>query len=835
MADLPEFKRSKGIEPASASTGFTNALNQLGSAGRQFGDFAYQIASRASMESARQAGLEAAKNPDGRNLLPALNATGDEFNKAYKYEASQGLNYEVSKGMSQLFYTAAKNPSANSLNDFEKHSANLIEENVRLAPEDMRSELGRQMLGNYQSAYYQLAGKVEQKNKEYLQSVDAAQAVENSKNVYNSARIGLVETADMQYHDEVARINSLVQSGQLLPDEALKRKDDLKVQRDMGILDGQVEKAKENGNYSELAKDFRENRPAGLTPLEHDALANHMVNFANQYDAALNASQIIDFNRAQIAYRTGDMAVVETLRESMGEVNRSKFDLAIAKDNAKQNEIIRSNNEISANMDNQDYLNTKKPEQINNWFQAQVKAATDSNGGQAPSLKEQVAIGSTLHIPIPELNKKINNSILNGGPSSSVDAMLAYSNAKGREINALSGVGAEASAKAENFNNHLLAGNDIENAYGRVNEQFLTPAVKEGLDDKWKDITKDRGDFDISDSAKLTNKVQESLELQGLPLPIQLPVLWEQEIRKNFDAARGEMETAQILTKRTMSKNWGKSKANGEEEVFFRPPERNLKDYPLASQFVQNQMLTGFEQMAADTKRLYDEPGSQQPFYYEADVEKVEVEQFNDASYKGGKWGFTRGGTIPIKRVWRTGEVQKGLLKIQGDVRALLPLPGEKDSYLMAMEVNGVNLPLADSRSNFEAFRYYPDYSQKLQDQFTKQEATRKELFEKFRAEREAADMEPGVKEQREKDNQGYAKAIRQSEEAKANIKKVGSKIKEGAELLYEASLNSLIESGVKGGVESLTSGIKKGIKSLKEKNEKTNKELQELHKNRGK
>jgi hypothetical protein len=361
-------------------------------------------------------------------------------------------------------------------------------------------------------------------------------------------------------------------------------------------------------------------------------------------------------------------------------------------------------------------ISTKDPKAIEGWYENKLNDFKSINGRE-PSLAEEIKLASEIRRPVKSLNDKVKNSILNGDVNNGMDAMIALANAKGRDLEALSGVGKEANAKALKFNKFLQAGNNAGDAWLKTNENFgdLSPQEKDGLDAKWNDDTKNDGNFDISTSEKKQEKAAEALDFPTGEMPAGLPLIWEQELKTNFHAARGDWDIANKMTKDTFDKAWGVE----DGKVKYLPASKFIPNYPLAEPFIKNQLIEGFKGMAAEYKELYDND-KLQDFYYELDVKEVEPEGKFEYAYKGGSFGITRGGDIHVKKIYRDGTVQKGILEYEADNRSLLPEQGMVPNYYVGMNINGVTLPFKSPKNQYQPLRYQPDFSEELQEEFSK-------------------------------------------------------------------------------------------------------------------
>ena len=90
MADLPQYKRSEQLQPATTNVGFEKVAARQASAGNLLTNIGSEVAMRTAINRAERAGIEYGKTPSG-DLLPAFNKTDEAFQKAYRTTAQASL------------------------------------------------------------------------------------------------------------------------------------------------------------------------------------------------------------------------------------------------------------------------------------------------------------------------------------------------------------------------------------------------------------------------------------------------------------------------------------------------------------------------------------------------------------------------------------------------------------------------------------------------------------------------------------------------------------------------------------------------------------------------
>ena len=715
MPNLPEYQRGNRIQPTQAVLGFEQAYSALGKAQGGLAEYAGKIANNYAVEQATIEGAKAGQKP-GRKLFPAFTETDQAFVKAYKAEEYSTVARDAEKYLNKTYFDVAKNPTTEGLNQYQQNSLKQIDALTSKVSEENRPALKRDLNAAFESKYYQLASSLEDKTKkETRQSINV-----NYKADVNAVKEFRVTGQDRKAEDTEVRILMDMQrqldANMITKAEYDEYVRDFKLESKAAIAQAEMQKKIEEGKGAEHLAEWAE-KPA--TP-DNIAIQSALLKQYQLNNALLSTQSSIYKNKAL------EMASTQTLSPSdlidlksfMTEKDASDIDFQIAKVNKKAFEKQAEIEYVEANKGDSVKMSTVSNEALDNWHESKIDSFKKLNDRE-PSLPEQIDLASDIRRPIPSLNKKMNNSILNGDVTNAIDAMEAFNNASGRKREALSGVSKEAEAQSLKFGKLQTAGNTPGDAYLKTKENFanLTPQMQEALEDKWQTETAARSRHDFSNFEKAASQAAKAFGYSAKSIDSSFPGLYEQELKANFKAARGDWDIAEDMTKQTINRAWGD---DGDGNLVYLPPQKYIPDYQYGKEFVQNQLLESTKAMAAEYKELYDEH-KEQPFYYELDVKEAPTENKFESQYKGGHFGITRGGDIHIKKIWRNGDVQKGTVVMRADQGSLLPQTGTVPNYYVGMEINGIQLPFRVPKNQYEPMRYVPDFRPQLLEEFKKQ------------------------------------------------------------------------------------------------------------------
>lgn len=759
MAEIPEYKRKHAITPAAAPIGADKALGNLSDAqsntvkagenlitanvnkslssgnekqarhqasahklvaGRAVADYLSNVGQQAGMERARLSGIEAAKNP-GQKFLPAISQTDAEFQKSYKQEELASVGFQANRYLQKIQHEANLDPkpSAKTLEEYQKNAAKQLQIFTNQVSPENQKALERNLMGSYESGYYQIATNVENHNRKFLKTQAAVQLDQNSDEIYDNAKLGLKEGAQEKFQWAIDNINRLIDNGTIDEQEGANRRKDARRKLASGEYNRAVEEAIKDGRYDEFIKDKQENKPANMTPTEHEEIMIQTRQYASNYQSALKGQQDLIYQQTLTQIKTGELKSqpeVEQRKKEMGPHNAAALELKIVENNFKQLKKDESYNQFIQNKADANYhAENPKKEDFEENFKRLV-ATTEQAKGMDPGtmpLVQQIQLSQDIPRANPLLSRKVENAIAGGAPAQAIDAMLSMTNPTFTNKNTLSGVNKDAVAKALKYDAFLAAGNTAGEAYLKTQEQYanLGPKEREDLDQQFKDLTKFKGEHDISTSDNLDAEAAETLGFERGDMPAGLGLIWKASMEDNFrrSGKNGSWDQAAKMTKAEMTRVWGYSNVNGRRELMYLPPEKFVENYGLASGFIKNQLYVSFLDTEKKYKELYDN-NPEQDFYYKSDIHETGTNNILEEQYTS-EYGWSPSKEIKAKKIWRNGEEQDITIVIAADQRAARPEDAGLPNYFVGERIGNNIYSLRDTTNQRNPVRFHPDFN----------------------------------------------------------------------------------------------------------------------------
>jgi hypothetical protein len=492
MADIPEYKRRHGIEPVAAPIGAEAAVGQLNSAsqnavqakmnkaqgdvqldlakhgeqghklimGRTLANMGSKIADNAAYEGARIRGAEAASTP-GQTFLPALNQTDAEFQKSYKQEELASVAFQGKNYLNTILHEASLDPkpSAQTLDAYQKNAAKQLQQLVDSVSPESRKELSRVFLNDYNSGYYQLSNKVEGYNRKYLESQANVQHEQTTENLYNKEREGFTDAAKEEYEFGARNIQQQLEGGRLTPQDANKRLKELRMSLKKGQANREAETAIKDGTYAEFQKNQRENRPKDVTPIEHDEIVAQTMQYANNYQAALEGQQYLTFVDTQTKRLQNSLTPAQeaTAKEEMGPKYAAQYDLAVAKVEAKKFAEVEMIREAIGNFGDVVKMSNYSNSDMNTIFDKLIEHREAQIGIPKGSLdlKSQAEMAQQIKREVPILEERLTKAAKFGGPKQATEAAQAMKVLDRNNPVAISDLKSDTRAILDSFADHL--------------------------------------------------------------------------------------------------------------------------------------------------------------------------------------------------------------------------------------------------------------------------------------------------------------------------------------------------------------------------------------------
>ena len=675
-------------------------------------DYFSRYAENSSHALAKSLGELRGQKPGGF-MIPPIFESQKTFYEAYKAEELQNLNFEGQKALTGMQQLAGRNPTPNGLLSYQKQGSMTVQEILDTASPGNKAALKRSLTAKYDSGTLGLSEAIYNKNKAKMKSEANVRNDVGLTQIYDSAAEGnevlTNETFDMRKRD----LGNQLYKEEISQEEYHKQIKALEETRRNGKYAGKAKEWIKDDNFQEKMRDFVENNPDKLSPSNHQEVTQSMMRFHNQFEAARKGDQYLAYMDTRTAISGGQMPTpsqLETAKERMGRDYAAQIDLEIGKKNAKETLSLQNHQNFLDNIDNSSYQSQLNDKQFAKQFNQLVRNAESRMGLEpgAMPIAQQLELSQEIPRTNNVLAKQFNNDLKGGSPQRFHDAAMAYSNPNNKNNLTLLGVDKDAQARAYKYENKIAAGHNPEIAYQMVNEDFanLSPQQLEAREQKFTELTKKNSDYDMSTFDNTLKLCAKNLDFPKAQFPEELPLIWKNEVEDNFKRTN-DMDSAMRMANKSIKDIYGIRK----DRVMKLPPERYIQNYPLAESYIDNQIFDSAKEVFKEYKDIYDKH-KEQDYYYEFDVKEVGSTNILEAKYQENRYmNLYKGGPIKARKIYRNGEIQKGIIDIQADSRSLRPQDGNIPNYYVGFITEQSALPLKDPRNQFSPLRYKPDFT----------------------------------------------------------------------------------------------------------------------------
>ena len=688
MADLPEYKRSNRIEPGNVVGGFQEALGNIGKATGDIGEWGLQVARNAAVEQATIEGVKAGQTP-GRKLLPAFTESDQAFVKAYKQEEYNTVAREAENYLQKAYFDVAKNPTSEGLSLYQQNAQAQIEKLSSLVSEENRPKLKRDLMSAYESKFYQLAGTLENKNKENLKTNFNLNNEKADRDIQTYTAEGEFDKAKEQLNRSIEEIRSQIGS------DAVPTKEwaDVLIENKRKVYSISAEQA----DLAEAQKEgkgaeFLANR-AQLPPTPDNLEINAaLLKQQQSYNQMLSMNSHIARNEATEALIGGNLSESSRLNyeSKMTELDRSAFQLEISKVNLKGIEQAQQIQYVKDNANNSVALSTVGGSVMDEVFESDVSNFTKLEGRQ-PSMKDMASMAASYDTPIPSFNKQLGAMINSRDPNVAIEGAGIYKSMSLRNPRAVDGVSKEDEGRASLISSAISAGENPVDAINTVNEKIssLRKADIEERKSKLKDIMSLQK---LNKPTNLESFVADRMGYKKEIVPSGLYRDYNQNL-ENYYVITGDWDTANDLAKNAVDRVYKKTNINGDEQVMWLGLEGSV--------FNKNLLVRKCENIFKGQKSAFDNKESGASYYYKFPEGQIQPETniLTESRVSGSKEANILRGfrdenqPIPIIRVSSDGTEEKGTLYVSSDDITDLPSAGNNPSYGMFFLKEGKRVP----------------------------------------------------------------------------------------------------------------------------------------------
>lgn len=442
MTDTPKYQRDTAIKPAQPAQGFGEVTGQFASFASNIGKMGANLAQESVNKYAHLQGIESAQKSleTGKpNIVLPITEADKHFAKAYQEEYSQSLNYEGHKALQNLQMTAIKNPTSDSLGNFEELGKQTIDEMVQKAPRESRAVIRRSLEESYLAAKNRLSLQVDKTNREYMQSQHKVQDDQQRRLIVDSNLLGNQQAAVQAYEDRLETIaqrervylNTGGQEGYDPAQADLEKRLAKQKLEVSGLQYGYVQAMKEQKG-SEYLKDLRESKPEGMTPSEHDDAVKAVLSYGNEYQAALSSQQGINYLKYATMVDTGQMTESDLIqaRKDISEGQFAQLERYIATRSDAATKATRLFNESAGKQDDAGFMARYSGAEVDTIFAKKVELYNNSVADKTgepheATLGERAMLAQSINAPIPALSKELSRTANYGNPQQAVEAVRA--------------------------------------------------------------------------------------------------------------------------------------------------------------------------------------------------------------------------------------------------------------------------------------------------------------------------------------------------------------------------------------------------------------------------
>ncbi len=746
MAELPEYRKQRAIEPAPVVQGVREAYNATGEVSSMIAEIGSQIAQNAANEMAAIKGQQAAEKNPGKKLLPAWTESDKHFQEAFKKEAYSNSAFAATQLIQKQQLLFEQNPSTFTLQLYEKNLIPGLQNIINNSPEGIRNQLQKSTMESYNQSYFDATRAVVAKNRADMISNTKARIDENYKNIYNSAKDGFGIDAKNKYDTLMADISSLKANGGADAQQIATMKDTAKNMLSTGKYNGMVATAYRGGEQdaADFIRDFANNKPSNRTPIEHEFIVKNMLNEYTRLQGESADSKhlaLMDYKN-DIDQNTLTPTKLAEAPQVLGDAGFKQF----TKD---YNKAVRDNAisaEISFAAFNGQQLGGYTTEQVNKAFDGTVKAAQQAYAaaGKEFGYIQRIQLAEPYKDNRLHIVGETRNKILRGSAQDIAEASIAIKRSDAKQSGYLDDIGDEARAIAVMFEvNSVDKTKNIEDIAVETRKKIrdISPEDLKQRGIKFAQMTAKSGAWMSSNPGEKyklydTNALQDKLSNDlgfghwvGSPdkIPTQLVAEYKAAMKHGYDLTE-DLEYAHDNAIRLLKMKSGKSDINGESRPTLFPLE---KTFPFKSiTRLRNDAVVEISDKFVEQEKLFTK-GKTSSYYKFA----------NDALKPGHKENYIydnpvfNGKKIKIVRVYknRNNETveQPGYMEIGYDQLTGINTGGNQfPSYpIQFAPEKGKTIDIYDPNETSVELRFYPALADKKEAEIKKNRI----IHDKFR------------------------------------------------------------------------------------------------------
>ena len=286
MAEIPEFKSTEKFQPTASPLGFERAAEKQAAAGNILTNIGSEIALRAGINRAEQAGIELGKNPKG-DLLPVFNKTDEAFQNAYRNTGQATLTLKgqelINNGLNTV--NSASKLSPGLIDNFSSQIEKGIEAISSQAPSIDRTAVSQNLKLGLINAKSKLDEKLAKQNTQELKDNFAAYTDETNTLIFDISSSGDTKGGEAVLSNLEQSVRAQVESGLLSPDEGENIIKIAKINHLTGTQFNKAQDARNAGKLDEYLSNYGKAPVEGMTPSEWVKVGNNLLTLLNFQDA----------------------------------------------------------------------------------------------------------------------------------------------------------------------------------------------------------------------------------------------------------------------------------------------------------------------------------------------------------------------------------------------------------------------------------------------------------------------------------------------------------------------------------------------------------------------
>lgn len=577
----------------------TNWMSSIGSA----------VATKASNQLAIQLGGELGKNPQGDQFVP-LTDFDKVMQESYKTQAHATLSLQANKLITESNVEMASAPriTPDLIANTNKKVTLGLQTILKNAPAEIRPQLELQYGNTLLNQNEQLAHRMISEQRQDRRDTTITAGKTYAEQTYSNYLGGDPKAGDAALRAGTNLYRSAANEHIIDKETEKAGIDTLKVSALSGEKIQGYNKAKTEGKSEKYLKDLSEdqNIPAKYRNSVHGNVLNY-INTQNQLRSQqenLVSQQMHNRIATDPTTITGtDWAQYES-QVSPIQSEKMKFNLIQALKSGHEQTVSMA--ELIQNYGDGEVQARASEKLKNAAFFKNTQTTMQKNPGMNKDDAE-VQVAMTAGAPVPVFVQSLNNKLTSGNPANIDAASKQIQSLKDLEAgHALIGVSKQAQVIANQYNHQKGSMPDSDLAR-KITDNILNidEGTQKTLDNAWnlKLSAKGAGGMGATKSLygfALTEMGINKNNLGGKPFEVLYGNDIYEQLRSNFDATRGDYDTAVKMTKEYVDQNYGETRINGGIQISDRPIEKVLgyKDtdvVPFIQQDLLNQMSTKFE------------------------------------------------------------------------------------------------------------------------------------------------------------------------------------------------------------------------------------------------